>query len=62
MVSYTRDLNSYRERAAASHPGLPWLALLLLFAVPLVSVCTSSTSPFRSIWTRRNGRFPPEAC
>ena len=36
MVSYTRDLNPYRERAAASPPGLPWLALLLLFAVPLL--------------------------
>ena len=37
MVSYTRDLNSYDERAATSKPGLPWFALLLLFAVPLVA-------------------------
>ena len=37
MVSYTRDLNSYGEHAEASPPGLPWLALLLLFAVPLVA-------------------------
>ena len=36
MASYTRDFNSYSERAA-SEPGLPWLALLLLFAVPLVA-------------------------
>ena len=37
MVSYTRDLNSYSERAEATQPACRGWLLLLLFAVPLLA-------------------------